>query len=64
MDYGEVVEKIGKGKISKGTDDDVKEEEKGRAVVLLLGWESKEAHMVCVFFLRGHVKDRRSWRGI
>ncbi|KAI9642241.1 hypothetical protein NHQ30_009043 [Ciborinia camelliae] len=38
IDYGEVVEKIAKNK-------EAGEEEKGKAVVLMLGWESREAHM-------------------
>ncbi|TEY42761.1 hypothetical protein BOTCAL_0383g00010 [Botryotinia calthae] len=38
IDSGEVIEKIAKNK-------EAKEEEKGRALVLMIGWESKEAHM-------------------
>ncbi|KAF7887796.1 hypothetical protein EAF00_010090 [Botryotinia globosa] len=38
IDSGEVIEKIAKKK-------EAMEEEKGRALILMLGWETKEAHM-------------------
>ncbi|KAK6603164.1 hypothetical protein H4I96_05932 [Botrytis cinerea] len=38
IDSGEVIEKIAKNK-------EAKEEEKGRALVIMIGWESKEAHL-------------------
>ncbi|KAF7867420.1 hypothetical protein EAF04_005503 [Stromatinia cepivora] len=38
IDYGEVIEKIAKN-------GDAKEEEKGRGLVLMIGWESWGAHM-------------------
>lgn len=44
IDSGEVIEKIAKNK-------EAKEEEKGRALVIMIGWESKEAHLVSVYLL-------------
>ncbi|TGO47590.1 hypothetical protein BCON_0271g00110 [Botryotinia convoluta] len=38
IDSGEVIEKIAKNK-------EAMEEEKGRALVIMIGWENKEAHM-------------------